>query len=94
MSLLGRMDELIAQLETGDVEFLDKLDLDFVRWRQQKNAHRVFEVGLELETFAVAKMNGQIVQSNVNKETKKISKKKYQQITISAVTSNDIKFAA
>ena len=94
MSLMERMDELIARLEAGDVEVLNSLDLNFKEWRKQKIAHRVFEVGFELETFAVAKMNSQIVQSNVHKETKKFNKKEYQQITIHTVTSDDIKFAA
>ena len=94
MSLMEKMDELIARLEAGDVDFLNPLDLNFVEWRKQKISHRVFEVGFELETFAVAKMNSQIVQSNFHKETKKFNKKEYQQITIHTVTSDDIKFAA
>ena len=34
MSLMEKMDELIARLEAGDVDFLNSLDLNFVEWRK------------------------------------------------------------
>ena len=37
MSIREKMKTLITQLETEDMEFLNLLDLEFMKWKQQKD---------------------------------------------------------
>lgn len=41
MTLLERMDEFIIKLESEDGEFLEGLDLEFLKWIQQKDINKI-----------------------------------------------------
>ena len=46
MSIREKMKTLITQLETEDMEFLNALDLEFMKWKQQKNIKILIEENL------------------------------------------------
>lgn len=97
MSLLERMDEFIAKLESDDQEFLKELDSQFQKYCEEKEKKNTVIPGISIQTSTMAKKNNMPSKSKYMDRAlirEKRYGKNYISISIRSLSSYDYNGAA
>ena len=97
MSLIQRMDEFIAKLESDDQEFLKELDSQFQKYCEEKEKKNMVIPGISIQTSTIAKKNDIPSESKCMDRAlirEKRYGKNYKSISIKSLSSYDYNGAA
>ena len=97
MSLLERMNEFIAKLESDDQEFLKDLDSQFQKYCEEKEKKNTVIPGIIIQMSTMAKKNNLPSKSKCLDRTlirEKRYGKNYKSISIKSLSSYDYNGAA